>query len=274
MGVWLGADKRSKFTTPAQMLADDDASVAAVANATSLLSLQNNVLEHILLKLHLTDLARCCQVCKGLRSIVQQEDIWQLLCTNSFPSLTCIELKQWLHLKGFPVVARPPQQSPNTSAAQSRQNDHITTYRYEAVAYDMLCEPQRFHRQVATPCRGLYRVLKHLEPLVGVWKCENASAKPALYIFSWGAGHMHSRKLSYDVPGQEPFVDPFYQIGPGHSSNVQHVDKTHCLLTVQTEGCRSPITKAVQAATAVAVGGIAIPRKVLPMHILCYMRSE
>ena len=107
-------------------------------------------------------------------------------------------------------------------------------------------------------------MLKHLEPLVGIWTCDSMSAKPALYIFSWGPGYISSRKLSYDVPGQEPFVDPFYNIGPGHSTVVQHVDGAHCLITVQTEGCRSPITKAAQAATAVAVGGIAIaiPRKV------------
>lgn len=67
-------------------------------------------------------------------------------------------------------------------------------------------------------------------------------------------------------------MDPFFQIGPGHSTTVQHVDRAHCLLTVQTEGCRSPITKAVQAATAVAVGGIAIPKKVLQMHILTWQR--
>ncbi|KAA6426488.1 MAG: hypothetical protein FRX49_03598 [Trebouxia sp. A1-2] len=35
----------------------------------------------------------------------------------------------------------------------------------------------------------------------------------------------------------------------------------HCLLTVQTSTPRSPITKAVQAATAVAVGGIPIPKR-------------
>ena len=111
-------------------------------------------------------------------------------------------------------------------------------------------------------CRQLYRVLKHLEPLIGIWKCPSASAKPALYIFSWGPGCISSRKLSYDVPGQDPFVDPFHQVGPGHSTTVQHLDEAHCLLTVQVESARSLVPKAVQAATAVAVGGIAIPKRV------------
>lgn len=126
----LGAHKRSKANMLVSMPADASAKLpegTAVA-PTTLLSLQTNVLEHIMLSLHLTDLARCCQVCKGLRSIVQQEDIWQLLCANAFPSLTCPELKQWLHVKRFPAASRVPQQPP-TSPAIGRPSDSATTYR-------------------------------------------------------------------------------------------------------------------------------------------------
>lgn len=75
--------------------------------------------------------------------------------------------------------------------------------------------------------------------------------------------------LCYDLAGQEPFVEPFHQVGPGTSASVQHVDGMHCLLTVQTGTPRSPITKAVQAATAVAVGGIPIPKRVRILHLAC-----
>ena len=112
------------------------------------------------------------------------------------------------------------------------------------------------------PYRQLYPVLKQLEPLIGIWKHERNTEKPALYVFDWGTHCINSRKLCYDLPGQEPFVEPFRQVGPGKSGSVQHLDSTHCLLTVQTGTPRSPITKAVQAAAAVAVGGIPIAKRV------------
>ena len=122
--------KRSKANMLVFVPADASAKLpeGTAAAPTTLLSLQTNVLEHVLLSLHLTDLARCCQVCKGLRSIVQQEDIWKLLCANAFPSLTCPELKQWLHIKSFPVASRVPQQPP-TSPAIGRPSDNVATYR-------------------------------------------------------------------------------------------------------------------------------------------------
>lgn len=82
-------------------------------------------------------------------------------------------------------------------------------------------------------------------------------------MFDWGTQCVEGRKLCYDLPGQDPFVEPFQQVGPGSSASVQHVDSMHCLLTVQTGAPRSPITRAVQAATAVAVGGIPIPKRVI-----------
>ena len=130
MGGWSGARKRSKSGMLDFMSADGSAKLPEGTDAapTTLLSLQTNVLEHILLSLHLTDLARCCQVCKGLRSIVQQEDIWQMLCANAFPSLTSPELKQWLHSKSFPAASRLPQQSSN-SPAFAKPSVSVTTYR-------------------------------------------------------------------------------------------------------------------------------------------------
>lgn len=105
-------------------------------------------------------------------------------------------------------------------------------------------------------------MLKQLQTLIGIWWHDKKSDKPALYVFDWGYRCVEGRKLCYDVLGQEPFAEPFQQVGPGLNASVQHVDSMHCLLTVQTSTPRSPITKAVQAATAVAVGGIPIPKRV------------
>ena len=127
------------------------------------------------------------------------------------------------------------------------------------------------HRSHA--CRHLYPVLKQLEPLIGIWKHDRNADKPVLYVFDWGTQCVEGRKLCYDLPGQEPFVEPFQQVGPGTSGSVQHVDSMHCLLTVQTGTPRSPITKAVQAATAVAVGGIPIPKRVTTPHFASYPAS-
>lgn len=117
-------------------------------------------------------------------------------------------------------------------------------------------------------------MLKQLEPLIGIWKHDRNADKPALYVFDWGTQCVEGRKLCYDLPGQEPFVEPFQQVGPGTSGSVQHVDSMHCLLTVQTGTPRSPITKAVQAATAVAVGGIPIPKRVTIPHFAFMLPNQ
>ncbi|KAL0055873.1 hypothetical protein WJX82_005292 [Trebouxia sp. C0006] len=119
-------------------------------------------------------------------------------------------------------------------------------------------DPDAEISKVPQTYRQLYPVLKQLQTLIGIWSEKN---RPALYVFDWGYRCVEGRKLRYDVPGQEPFAEPFQQVGPGLNASVQHVDSTHCLLTVQTGTPRSPITKAVQAATAVAVGGIPIPKR-------------
>ena len=116
-------------------------------------------------------------------------------------------------------------------------------------------------------CRQLYPVLKQLQALVGVWRNVKHTDKPALYVFVWGHCCAEGKKLCYDLPGQEPFAEPFQQVGLGHSASVQHVDHMHCLLTVQTSAPTSPVTKAVQAATAVAVGGIPIHNRVIPNSV-------
>lgn len=68
-----------------------------VEEGYTLLTLQSHVLERIFLRLHLTDLARCCQVCKDLQSLVQQDAVWQSLCSTAFPTFTAFELKQWIN---------------------------------------------------------------------------------------------------------------------------------------------------------------------------------
>lgn len=68
-----------------------------VEEGYTLLTLQSHVLERIFLRLHLTDLARCCQVCKDLQSLVQQDSVWQSLCSTAFPTFTALELKQWIN---------------------------------------------------------------------------------------------------------------------------------------------------------------------------------
>ncbi|KAL3140302.1 F-box only protein 31 [Trebouxia sp. C0009 RCD-2024] len=240
MAAYRIALSRNKALEGHQMPPADSSEIAE--EHYTLLTLQNHVLERIFLRLHLTDLARCCQVCKDLQSLVQQDSIWQSLCTAAFPSFTVLELKQWI----IPTV-RPsakqrasagfrelPLSSPASSSSASQRP---TTY------------------------RQLYPILKQLEPLIGIWKHDRNAARPVLFMFDWGTQCVEGRKLCYDLPGQDPFVEPFQQVGPGSSASVQHVDSMHCLLTVQTGAPRSPITRAVQAATAVAVGGIPIPKR-------------
>lgn len=124
-------------------------------------------------------------------------------------------------------------------------------------------------------CRQLYPLLKQLEALIGIWRHSKRSDKPALHVFVWGDCCAEGKSLRYDTPGQEPWPEPFQQVGPGHSASVQHVDSMHCLLTAQTSKPQSPATKAVQAATAVAVGGIPTSNRVCLLvpslcHVKCY----
>lgn len=104
--------------------------------AYTLLTLQNHVLERIFLRLHLTDLARCCQVCKGLQSLIQQDSIWQSLCTAAFPTFTARELKQWLSPTVLPSNWQRASEGfrevqPSSSASSVSASHRPTTYRSE-----------------------------------------------------------------------------------------------------------------------------------------------
>lgn len=94
MAAYRIACKRTKST-------QDTAGMLSVAcdtaeEAYSLLNLQQHVLERVFSQLHLTDLARCCQVCKTLQSLVHQEGVWQSLCADTFPNFSAVELRQWI----------------------------------------------------------------------------------------------------------------------------------------------------------------------------------
>ncbi len=108
------------------------------------LTLENHVLERIFLQLHLTDLARCCQVCKGLQSIVQQDSIWQSLCTAAFPSFTALELKQWINPAVRPSARQPAsdgfrEPSPTSLSSSSvSASQRPTTYRLEKPFLSMI----------------------------------------------------------------------------------------------------------------------------------------
>ena len=243
-----------------------------VEEGHTLLTLQSHVLERIFLRLHLTDLARCCQVCKDLQSLVQQDSVWQSLCSTAFPTFTALELKQWTNPTVQPggwhralEGAREPRFSSQVTGESGSLNP--TTYRSAQVYHPRPLSVLPAYS--SSGCRQLYPILKQLQPLIGIWKHDKRSGKPVLYVFDWGTQCVEGRKLCYDLSGQEPFVEPFHQVGPGTSASVQHVDSMHCLLTVQTGTPRSPITKAVQAATAVAVGGIPIPKRVRISHLAC-----
>ncbi|DBA75977.1 TPA: F-box only protein 31 [Trebouxia sp. C0005] len=232
MAAYRIACKRNKLVQETQTNCGMSSDPAAEVH--SLLSLQNHVLERIFVRLHLTDLARCCQVNKALQSLVQQEGVWQSLCADAFPNFSTAELSKWIIPNPLPE-SQYSFQSPTQLLSQTSKG------------------PQTY--------RQLYPVLKQLQTLIGIWWHDKKSDKPALYVFDWGYRCVEGRKLCYDVLGQEPFAEPFQQVGPGLNASVQHVDSMHCLLTVQTSTPRSPITKAVQAATAVAVGGIPIPKR-------------
>lgn len=84
MAAYRIACKRNKSVQDTQM--KSGINVDPAAEVHSLLTLQNHVLERIFVRLHLTDLARCCQVSKTLQSLVQQEGVWQFLCADAFPN--------------------------------------------------------------------------------------------------------------------------------------------------------------------------------------------
>lgn len=261
MAAYRIACKRNKAVQDTQMnsgiKSDPDAEVH------SLLNLQSHVLERIFVRLHLTDLARCCQVSKSLQSLVQQEGVWQSLCADAFPNFSTAELSKWINPNPLPERQYPFQSPQQRTQPLSQISKVPQTYRsvvsstFLNKSYSWLLSHRQLH--IFCSCRQLYPVLKQLQTLIGIWSEKN---RPALYVFDWGYRCVEGRKLRYDVPGQEPFAEPFQQVGPGLNASVQHVDSTHCLLTVQTGTPRSPITKAVQAATAVAVGGIPIPKRV------------
>lgn len=258
MAAYRAALDRVKAAQEHQMPSVSKSETAEEAH--TLLTLQNHVLERIFVQLHLTDLARCCQVCKHLQSLVEQDSVWQALCTGAFPKFSTLELRGWINPTSLsngrsqydlwtPDTVASSSQAPRTyRSANPRSRLTLLVFRYKPT-----------HSYL---CRQLYPVLKQLEPLIGIWKYDKNADKPALYVFDWGNCCVEGRKLCYDLPGQEPFVEPFQQVGPGKRGSVQHVDSMHCLLTIQTGTPRSPITKAVQAATAVAVGGIPIPKRV------------
>ena len=268
MAAYRIACKRNKIVQDTQMISGTTSDPAA--EVQSLLNLQNHVLERIFVRLHVTDLARCCQVSKSLQSLVRQEGVWQSLCADAFPNFSTAELSKWIIPNSLPerqYSFQSPQQTPQLLSQTSKGPQ---TYRsvggllpFEQVLFKGLFAQPTSAAQFCS-CRQLYPVLKQLQTLIGIWRHDTRSNKnrPALYVFDWGYRCVEGRKISYDVPGQEPFAEPFQQLGPGLNASVQHVDSMHCLLTIQTGTPRSPITKAVQAATAVAVGGIPIPKRV------------
>lgn len=257
------ACKRNKAVQNVHMAASIESDPAI--EMLSLLNLQQHLLERVLVRLHVTDLARCCQVSRTFQSAVNQEGVWQFLCATTFRDFSTTELRDWINppqQSNGRYSSQFPHQATNTSLQTSRGPQ---TYR-SALMLQLCCFAWLLHHRqlhsVSYSCRQLFPVLKQLEPLIGIWRHERKADKAALYVFDWAHRCVEGRKLCYDVVGQDPFVEPFQQVGPASNAQVQHVDSMHCLLTVQIGTPRSPITKAVQAATAVAVGGIPIPKRV------------
>lgn len=104
-----------------------------VQEGYTLLTLQNHVLERIFLRLHLTDLARCCQVCKDLQSLVQQDSVWQSLCSTAFPTFKALELKQWINPTvqpdGWQRASERAREPPLSSPVSSVSGLLPTSYR-------------------------------------------------------------------------------------------------------------------------------------------------
>ncbi len=100
MAAYRIACKHNKAVHDTQM--NSGISSDPAVEVHSLLNLQNHVLERIFVRLHLTDLARCCQVSKTLQSLVQQEGVWQSLCADAFPNFSTAELSKWINPNPLP----------------------------------------------------------------------------------------------------------------------------------------------------------------------------
>ena len=131
MAAYRIALDRSKVEEQYRMPPVDKSEIAE--EAYTLLTLQNHVLERIFVRLHLTDLARCCQVCKGLQSLVQQDSLWQSLCSTAFPTFTALELKQWINptaqSNGWHRASQGFQESSLSFPSSSSSGLKPTTYR-------------------------------------------------------------------------------------------------------------------------------------------------
>jgi len=88
-----------------------------------------HVLERIFVRLHLTDLARCCQVSKSLQSLVQQEGVWQSLCADAFPNLSTAELSKWINPTPLSESQHPFQSPQQTTQPLSQISKGPQTYR-------------------------------------------------------------------------------------------------------------------------------------------------
>ncbi len=127
MAAYRIACKRNKAVQNTQMISGINSDPAAEVH--SLLNLQNHVLERIFVRLHLTDLARCCQVSKTLQSIVQQEGVWQSLCADAFPNFSTAELSKWIVPNPLPESQYSFQSPQQTTQLLSQTSKGPRTYR-------------------------------------------------------------------------------------------------------------------------------------------------
>ena len=127
MAAYRIACKRNKAVQDKQMNSGIMSDPAAEVH--SLLNLQNHVLERIFVRLHLTDLARCCQVSKSLQSLVQQEGVWQSLCADAFPNLSTAELSKWINPTPLSESQHPFQSPQQTTQPLSQISKGPQTYR-------------------------------------------------------------------------------------------------------------------------------------------------
>ena len=107
-----------------------EAGIDSASDTCPLLNLQYHVLERILTRLHITDLARCCQVSKGMRSVVHQEGVWQSLCTSAFPTLDRSQLRGWITPSPGQSKVYSDQKSRLDSPQLLRQTSDPHSYRY------------------------------------------------------------------------------------------------------------------------------------------------
>ena len=132
MAAYRIALNRSKAAEEYRMPPVDNSETAE--EAYTLLTSHSHVLERIFVRLHVTDLARCCQVCKSLQSLVQQDSVWQSLCTAAFSTFTAPELKQWIAPTVLPSGWQRASEgfrelSPSTSTSSSCGSQRPKTYR-------------------------------------------------------------------------------------------------------------------------------------------------